>query len=119
LTRIISRAIGPASRRYVDARAMLADLDERARRPRMQSLDRKRVCITGILAKATRSEARSELEKRGAIYQTEVGPGTDVLVRGRPPPLYRLGRWGTKLAAAEVYGTKVIGESQFWRLLRQ
>src|SRR5439155_1162400 len=83
----------------------------------VRSLRDKRVCFTGPLGKATRAEARFEVERLGGIYQGQVGPKTDVLVRGRPSPAWMHGTHGKKLAKATAYGTRVIKESQFWRLL--
>jgi serine/threonine protein kinase len=93
LTHVISRAIGPASKRYVDAYGMLVDLDGHSRRALpIRSLHRKRVCFTGTLANATRAQARIALEQVGGHYDSEVGPGTDVLVCGHRSPLYIHGR---------------------------
>jgi serine/threonine protein kinase len=119
LIRVISRAIGPASKRYVDAYEMLVDLDERARQALpLRSLRKKRVCFTGTLANATRAQARRRLEQFGGDYDYEVGSGTDVLVCGHRSPQYMYGTRGKKLEMAKKYGTKVIDESQFWRLLQ-
>ena len=118
LTRVICRAIGPATKRYADAYEMLADLDEHARRALpVRSLRGKTVCFTGALNNATRQQARRELDRAGATYHDDVGSGTDVLVRGERSPLYSHGTHGQKLVRAEQYGTKVITETEFWRVL--
>ena len=118
LVQVIARAIGPATKRFATAYEMLAELDDRARRSLpLKSLRGKRVCFTGALANATRSQARLQLERAGGIFDADVEPKTDVLVRGERSPLYMHGTHGRKIDKAQALGTKIISESEFWQVL--
>ena len=70
---------------------------------------RKRVVLTGTLARYTREEAADRLRDAGATVATAVGKTTDYLVAGADP--------GSKLAKAQALGIPVLDEPAFARLL--
>lgn len=118
LVRVISKAIGAPGKRYANAYEMLADLDERTtRQVPFRSLRGKNVCFTGKLGNATRAQARAQLELAGGHFHAAVGPSTNALVRGERSALYSRGSHGVKIDEADKYGTKIITESEFWRIL--
>jgi len=67
--------------------------------------------ITGALGAMSREDAADKIRSRGGTFQSSVGKGTTYLVAG--------GSVGSsKLAKAEKFGTKVIGEEEMLKLLR-
>ncbi len=66
--------------------------------------------ITGTLEKLSRDEAAEAVRTRGGTFQTSVAKDTTYLVAG--------GKVGeSKLKKAEAYGTKIIDEAAFLRLI--
>lgn len=66
--------------------------------------------VTGTLESMTRDEAAEKIRSAGGVFQPSVGKDTDYLVAG--------GKVGSsKLKKAQAYGTKVIAESEFIKLL--
>jgi serine/threonine-protein kinase len=126
LKEVIYRCLGARGKRYEAAGELIAALRHRPKQPhlgRMVSLKGKRISFTGFLIRP-RSEAIAAAKKAGAIVQTKPGPSSDVLVRGRPNALQIAGEdGGTKLLeirrlAAKGQVVKVIGERQFWSLVK-
>jgi len=127
LKEVIHRCLGVRGRRYEAAGELMTALQHARTAPqfgRVQSLKGKRVSFTGFLSHP-RSEAVAAARRAGAIVQTKPGRATDVLVRGRPNPLQIAGAGGgTKLIeigrlAAKGHPVTVIGDRQFWRLVRR
>lgn len=126
LKEVIHRCLGSRGRRYEAASELIAALRQRPAEPklgRVQSLAGKKVSFTGFLAHP-RSEAIAAAKRAGAVVQSKPGSSTDVLVRGRPNALQIAGKdGGSKLIevrrlAARGHKVTVIGERQFWRLVR-
>lgn len=126
LKEVIHRCLGSRGKRYEAASELIAALRQRPaeqRLGRVKSLAGKRVSFTGFLAHP-RSEAVAAAKKAGAIVQSKPGQSTDVLVRGRPNALQIAGKdGGSKLIevrrlAARGHKVTVIGERQFWRLVK-
>src|SRR2546422_339655 len=126
LKEVIHRCLGVRGRRYEAAGELMTALQHARTAPqfgRVQSLKGKRLSFTGFLSHP-RSEAIAAARRAGAIVQTKPGRATDVLVRGRPNPLQIAGAGGgTKLIeigrlAAKGHPVTVIGDRQFWRLVR-
>lgn len=70
----------------------------------------KNFVVTGTLQAMSRDEAADKIRELGGSFQTSVAKDTDYLVAG--------GKVGaSKLAKAESYGTKVINEDDFLKLL--
>ena len=69
----------------------------------------KTVVLTGTLVSMSRSEAKAELEKRGAKVTGSVSKKTDIVVTGENP--------GSKLARAQDLGVAVMTEDAFVRQL--
>lgn len=70
----------------------------------------KNFVVTGTLQTMSRDEAADKIRELGGSFQTSVAKDTDFLVAG--------GKVGaSKLAKAESYGTKVINEDDFLKLL--
>lgn len=68
--------------------------------------------VTGTLAAMGRDEAAAAVRQRGGTFQSSVGKGTTYLVAG--------GSIGaSKLAKAEKFGTEVIDEAAFLKLLNK
>jgi DNA ligase (NAD+) len=67
--------------------------------------------ITGSLTSMGRDEAAEKIRSLGGIFQSAVGKSTSYLVFGG-----KLG--GSKRAAAEKFGTKIIDEQEFLKLLK-
>lgn len=68
--------------------------------------------VTGTLESMGRDEVADKIRARGGVFQTSVGKDTTYLVAG--------GKVGaSKLKKAENYGTKVINEQQFLKLLSE
>lgn len=66
--------------------------------------------VTGTLESMGRDDAAEQIRARGGIFQSSVGKDTDYLVAG--------GKVGaSKLQKAEQYGTRVIDEAAFLKLL--
>ncbi len=69
-----------------------------------------RFVITGTLASMSRDEAAEKIRSLGGTFQTSVGRDTTYLVTG--------GKVGvSKLKKAEQYGTKIIDEAAFLKLI--
>ena len=127
LKEVIHRCLGSRGRRYEAAGELMHALRHPRTAPqfgRVQSLKGKRLSFTGFLSRP-RNEAIAAARKAGAIIQTKPGRSTDVLVRGRPNALQIAGAGGgTKLIeirrlAAQGHLVTVIGDRQFWRLVRK
>ena len=125
LKEVIYRCLGARGKRYEAAGELIKALRHKPKQPllgRIVSLKGKRVSFTGFLTRP-RSEAIAAAKKSGAIVQSKPGAMSDVLVRGRPNALQIAGDdGGTKLLeirrlAAKGHVVKVIGESQFWKLV--
>jgi serine/threonine-protein kinase len=125
LKSVIHRCLGVRGKRYEAAGELIAALRERPKELRMArvgSLSGKRLSFTGFLSRP-RSEAIAAARRAGAIIQSKPGQSTDVLVRGRPNKLQIAGTAGglklmeIRRLAARGHAVKVIGESQFWRLV--
>lgn len=68
--------------------------------------------ITGALQSMSRDQAAEKIRALGGTFQTSVGKDTTYLVAG--------GKFGaSKLARAEKYGTKVIDEAVFIKIVRE
>jgi len=66
--------------------------------------------ITGTLQSMDRDQAAEKIRALGGTFQTSVGAGTSYLVAG--------GKVGaSKLAKAEKYGTKIIDEEEFLKII--
>ena len=126
LKEVIHRCLGSRGKRYEAASELIAALRQRPAEPRLgrvKSLAGKRVSFTGFLAHP-RSEAIAAAKRAGAVVQSKPGQSTDVLVRGRPNALQIAGKdGGSKLIevrrqAARGHKVTVIGERQFWRLVK-
>ena len=125
LKEVIHRCLGVRGKRYQAAGELIEALGKRSqdvRLGRVTTLDGLRLSFTGFLSRP-RSEAIAAARKAGAVVQPKPGTSTHVLVRGRPNALQIAGTaGGTKLMeirrlAAQGHLVKVIGESQFWRLV--
>jgi eukaryotic-like serine/threonine-protein kinase len=126
LKEVIHRCLGVRGKRYEAAEELIGALRHPRTEPRFArvgSLAGRRVSFTGILSRP-RSVAVAAAKRAGAIVQTRPGASTDVLVRGRANALQIAGaRGGVKLMevkrlAARGHVVKVIGERQFWRLVK-
>jgi len=74
-------------------------------------LSGKRFVVTGTLEAMSRDEAAELIRQKGGIFQTSVGKDTDYLVAG--------GKVGaSKRAKAEAYGTTIINEADFVKLVQ-
>ncbi len=74
-------------------------------------LEGKHFVVTGSLESMSRDEAAEKVRALGGVFQTAVAKDTDYLVAG--------GRVGaSKLAKAKAYGTEIIDEATFARLLK-
>jgi hypothetical protein len=127
LKEVIYRCLGVRGRRYQAAGELMAALRHVRTAPhfgRVRSLAGKRLSFTGFLSRP-RSEAIAAARKAGALVQAKPGRSTDILVRGRPNVLQIAGaRGGVKLLeirrlAAQGHVVTVIGDRQFWRLVRK
>ena len=68
--------------------------------------------ITGALQSMSRDQAAEKIRALGGTFQTSVGKDTTYLVAG--------GKVGaSKLARAEKYGTKVIDEAVFMKIVKE
>ena len=90
---------------------------------RIRSLKGRSISLTGFLRRP-RKEAIAAARKAGARFQASPGPTTDVLVRGRPNAQQVAGKGGglklmeIRRLAARGHSVTIIGEDQFWRLVR-
>jgi len=74
------------------------------------TLNNQRFVVTGTLETMGRDEAAEKIRSLGGVFQSSVAKDTDYLVAG--------GKVGaSKLQKAELYGTKIINESEFLRLI--
>jgi DNA ligase (NAD+) len=74
------------------------------------SITGKKFVITGTLSTMDREAAAEKVRSLGGIFQSSVGKDTDYLVAG--------GNTGAgKLEKAQKYGTKIIDEEEFFRLI--
>src|SRR6266511_4321660 len=126
LKEVIHRCLGVRGKRYEAAGELIAALRHPRTEPqfgRVPSLAGKRLSFTGFLSRP-RSEAIAAARKAGAIVQSRPGRSTDVLIRGRANVLQIAGAaGGVKLMeigrlAARGHVVKVIGDRQFWRLVK-
>lgn len=70
----------------------------------------KKFVVTGTLSGMDREEAAEKIRSLGAVFQSSVGKDTDYLVTG--------GNTGAgKLEKARRYGTEIIGEEEFLKLI--
>ncbi len=76
---------------------------------KLDSVDGKKVCITGTLNQMSRKEAEKALAKLGAIISGSVTKDTDVLVAGE--------KAGSKLAKAKAQGIVILDETGMLALL--
>jgi len=74
-------------------------------------LEGKSFVITGTLESMSRDEAAEKIRARGGTFQSSVAKDTDYLVAGG-----KVG--GSKLKKAEQYGTSIINEDEFIKLLQ-
>lgn len=126
LKEVVHRCLGARTKRFQSADELIAALTHRpreARAGRIRSLEGKRISFTGFLTRP-RKDAIKAAKKAGAIYQASPGARTDVLVRGRPNALQVAGKAGglklmeIRRQAARGHKVTIIGEAQFWRLVR-
>ena len=68
-----------------------------------------RVVFTGELERASRSEAEAIIKSLGAIPASSVSKNVTMVVVGSNP--------GSKLAAAQRLGVKIVDEQAFWNLV--
>jgi len=74
------------------------------------ALNGKHFVVTGTLESMSRDEAAERVRALGGVFQTSVGKDTDYLVAG--------GKVGaSKLAKATAYGTSILDEAAFIKLL--
>ncbi len=74
------------------------------------SLSGKHFAMTGGLESMSRDEAADKIRAQGGVFQSSVGKDTDYLVAGG-----KVG--GSKLAKATSYGTAILDEAAFLKLL--
>lgn len=126
LKEVIHRCLGVRGRRYEAAGDLIAALRRRPEAPKLSrvgSLRGKRLSFTGFLSRP-RGEAIAAAKRAGAIVQSKPGPSTDVLVRGRANTLQIAGAAGgvklleVRRLAAKGHVVKVIGDRQFWNLVK-
>ena len=72
-------------------------------------LSGKIIVFTGTMSQLSRSEVREQAIKNGANVATQISKNTDILVIGKSP--------GSKLAKAHIYGTKIMTEEQWIKML--
>src|SRR4029077_19825643 len=90
---------------------------------RIESLKGRSVSFTGFLSRP-RKEAIAAARRGWGRVQAGPGPTTDVLVRGRPNALQVAGKaGGLKLMeirrfAAKGHRVTIVGEEQFWRVVK-
>jgi serine/threonine-protein kinase len=122
---VLQRCIGPRSKCFANAAAMLAALEAAAQeapaRARVDSLRGKRLVFTGGLS-IRRADAKKLARKAGAILQTSVGRETDVVVVGDQSPHWKASEKGQKLLdvdheAERGHRIAIVKESRFLRLV--
>ena len=127
LKEVVHRCLGVRGRRYEAAEDLIAALRHRPKEPkfgRVNSLAGTRISFTGFLSRP-RGEAIAAARRAGAIVQSKPSRSTDVLVRGRANVLQIAGRAGgvkvleIRRLAAKGHVVKVIGDRQFWRLVKR
>lgn len=127
LKEVIHRCLGVRGKRYEAAGELIAALRHPRTAPqfgRVGSLRGKRVSFTGFLGRPRREAVRAA-KQAGAIVQSKPGHSTDVLVRGRPNALQIAGAGGglklmeIRRLASRGHVVTVIGERQFWGLVRK
>jgi len=127
LKEVIHRCLGVRGKRYEAAAELIEALRHSRTTPhfgRVQSLAGKRVSFTGFLSRP-RSEAIKAAKKAGAVVQSKPGRSTDVLVRGRTNALQIAGAVGgvkimeVRRLAGQGKVVKVIGDRQFWKLVKR
>lgn len=125
LKAVIKRAIGPRSKRYVDAYEMLQALDGHDEPPtsEIHSLEGKTVAFSGPLS-VRRFDAEIMVLQAGGAVTQNITRKVDVLVQGGRGPRQKNGRLSAKLRQAKrliEQGQRihVIGEHEFRRLVRQ
>jgi DNA ligase (NAD+) len=69
----------------------------------------KRIVLTGTLQTLTRSEAKKQLEKLGAMITSSISSKTDFLIAGE--------KAGSKLEKAQKSGVEILNEKSFTALL--
>lgn len=88
-----------------------AKLDVKPRySPKTGSLTGKHFVLTGALESMSRDEAADRIRAQGGVFQSSVGKDTDYLVAGG-----KVG--GSKLKKAQAYGTAIINEDSFLKLI--
>ncbi len=97
-----------------DNLAMLAKMGSAGVQPRFEAktgaLEGMSFVVTGTLTTMSRDEAAERIRSRGGTFQLSVGKDTTYLVAG--------GSVGaSKLKKAEAYGTKIITEQEFLKIL--
>ena len=126
LKEVIHRCLGARARRYQAAGELIAALRHRPqelRTGRVRSLRGRRLSFTGFLSRPRR-DAITAAKRAGAVVQSGPGPSTDVLVRGRPNAQQVAGKHGgiklmeIRRLAATGHRITLIGEAQFWKLVR-
>lgn len=74
------------------------------------SLSGKHFVLTGTLESMTRDEAAEQIRAQGGVFQSSIAKDTDYLVTGGKGG-------GSKVTKAKVYGTDIIDESAFLKLI--
>src|SRR5262245_14723336 len=127
LKEVIHRCLGARGKRYQSAGEMIDALQnppKQLHKGVVKTLKGRRVSFTGFL-KRPRRDAIKAARRSGAIFQRSPGPTTDILVRGRPNVLQIAGKdGGLKLMeirrlADRGHRVTVIGEAQFWKLVKR
>jgi serine/threonine protein kinase len=120
---VILKATGPRAHRYSEVSLMREELE--GRRPiRINSLDGKRVAITGLLS-MPRAAAIVRIQQSGGQYQDKVRSNTDVVLTGRVSPTYagrrRTGKKLKRAMSLSRHGHPVvtISEEDFMSLTRR
>ena len=126
LKEVIHRCLGARGKRYESAGEMIEALKnppKQLRKGQVKSLAGQRISFTGFLQRPRR-DAIAAARKSGAVFQASPGPHTNILVRGRPNALQVAGKDGglklmeIKRLAQKGHRVTVIGETQFWKLVR-
>ena len=122
---VLQRCIGQRRKCFASAAEMLAALTEGKRtaatRPRVRSLDGKRVVFTGKLS-IQRAHARKLARRAGAVVERGVSHLTDIVIVGDQSPHWKAEKKGQKLLdvdrEAELgHVIALLNESQFKRLV--
>lgn len=125
LKAIIKRAIGPRSKRYMDAYEMLQSLEGsgEALHSDVQTLQGQTVVFSGSLS-IRRFDAEIMVLQVGGRVAENVSRKVDVVVQGGRSPQHKEGRLGVKLQQAkrlieQGHRIHIIGEREFRQLVRQ